>query len=129
VGGVLNADQQSSSLPAKMQVRLVKFMVLPAAGEAGVVDTAVGQVGEVEWPAGVDEPAHAVGGDFVCGLHDRMPVILDQQDWPPWLGEIEGDGAALLRTVPDGLLRVWPVDRRIRLPRNNGPELLEAITA
>ena len=24
-------------------------------------------------------------------LHDRMPVILDQQDWPTWLGEAEGD--------------------------------------
>jgi hypothetical protein len=27
-----------------------------------------------------------------------------------WLGEIEGDSAALLRTAPDGLLRVWAVD-------------------
>ena len=38
-------------------------------------------------------------------LHDRMPVILDQQDWPTWLGEAEGDCAALLRPAPDGLLR------------------------
>jgi hypothetical protein len=27
------------------------------------------------------------------------------------------------------LLRVWPVDRRVGSPRNNGPELLEAIAA
>jgi hypothetical protein len=40
-----------------------------------------------------------------------MPVILDQQDWPMWLGEIEGDA------------------RRVGSPRTNGPELLEAIAA
>ena len=62
-------------------------------------------------------------------LHDRMPVILDQQDWPTWLGEAEGDCAALLRPAPDGLLRLWPIDRRVGSPRNNGPELLEAIVA
>jgi putative SOS response-associated peptidase YedK len=62
-------------------------------------------------------------------LHDRMPVILDQQDWPTWLGEAEGDSAALLRPAPDGLLRVWPIDRRLGSSRNNGPELLETIAA
>jgi putative SOS response-associated peptidase YedK len=44
-------------------------------------------------------------------LHDRMPVILERQDWPVWLGEAEGDHAALLRSAPDGLLRVWPTCR------------------
>jgi putative SOS response-associated peptidase YedK len=62
-------------------------------------------------------------------LHDRMPVILEQPDWPTWLGEAEGDHVALLRPAPDGLLRVWPVDRRVGSPRNNGPELLAAIAA
>ena len=52
-------------------------------------------------------------------LHDRMPVILDQRDWPTWLGEIEGDYSTLLRPVPDGLLRAWLVDRRVGSPRNN----------
>jgi hypothetical protein len=41
-----------------------------------------------------------------------MPVILEEQDWPMWLGEVEDDHVALLRPAPDGLLRVWPVDRR-----------------
>jgi putative SOS response-associated peptidase YedK len=62
-------------------------------------------------------------------LHDRMPVILEQQDWPTWLGEADSDRAALLRPAPDGLLRVWPVDQRVGSPRNNGPELLERIAA
>jgi hypothetical protein len=58
-----------------------------------------------------------------------MPVILEQQDWPVWLGEAEGEYAALLRAAADGLLQVWPVDRRVGSPRNNGPELLESIAA
>ena len=62
-------------------------------------------------------------------LHNRMPVILDEQDWPTWFGEAEGECTALLRPAPDGLLRVWPVDRRVGSPRNNGPELLETIAA
>jgi putative SOS response-associated peptidase YedK len=65
----------------------------------------------------------------VAALHDRMLVILEQQDWPVWLGEAEGEYAALLRAAPDGLLRVWAVDRRVGSPRNNGPELLERIAA
>jgi len=62
-------------------------------------------------------------------LHDRMPVILEQTDWPVWLGELDGDHAALLRPAPDGSLRIWPVDRRVGSPRNNGPELLASIAA
>ena len=30
-------------------------------------------------------------------LHDRMPVILEEQDWPVWLGEDEGDYPARKR--------------------------------
>jgi hypothetical protein len=58
------------------------------------------------------------------------PVILDQEeDWPSWLGEAEGDCATLLRPAPTDYRRVWPVDRRVGSPRNNGPELLETIAA
>ncbi len=60
-------------------------------------------------------------------LHARMPVILEPADWPAWLGELEGDPASLLHPAPEGTLRVWPIDRRVNSPRNNGPELLNAI--
>ena len=33
-------------------------------------------------------------------LHDRMPVILEDGDWPVWLGEEVGDHLALLRPAP-----------------------------
>ena len=38
----------------------------------------------------------------MAGLHDRVPVIVDQADWPAWLGEADGDRTALLRPSPDG---------------------------
>jgi putative SOS response-associated peptidase YedK len=57
-------------------------------------------------------------------LHNRMPVILESDDWPAWLGEIEGDSASLLRPAVDGALRTSPLHRKVGSPRNNGPELL-----
>jgi putative SOS response-associated peptidase YedK len=57
-------------------------------------------------------------------LHGRMPVILEPPDWPRWLGEAEGDPAALMRPAPDGTLHTWPVSRAVNTPRNNRAELL-----
>jgi len=44
-----------------------------------------------------------------------------------WLGETEADPAALPHPAPDHTLRTWLVNRAVNAPRNNGPELLEAI--
>jgi hypothetical protein len=46
---------------------------------------------------------------------------------PATAAVLAGRGAA---AAPDGLLRTWPVDRRVGSPRNNRPELLvELVTA
>jgi putative SOS response-associated peptidase YedK len=42
----------------------------------------------------------------VAPVHDRMPAILEPDAWPLWLGEAEGDPAAVLRPLPAGRLRV-----------------------
>ncbi len=60
-------------------------------------------------------------------LHERMPVILDSQHWPLWLGEDEGDPLALMRPAADDVLRIWPVSRAVNSVRNNGAELLDQI--
>lgn len=60
-------------------------------------------------------------------LHDRMPVVLEEADWPVWLGEEEGDSKALLRPAADDVLRLWPVSRAVNSVRNNGAELLDKI--
>jgi len=39
--------------------------------------------------------------------HDRMPVVLEEVDWPLRLGEAGGDSTALLRPAADAVLRLW----------------------
>ena len=59
-------------------------------------------------------------------LHDRMPVILAESDWPKWLGEEpanEQDLLALLRPYRDEGLKIWPVDKMVGNVNNNGPQL------
>lgn len=60
----------------------------------------------------------------MAALHDRMPVILGEADWPLWLGEREGEANALLRPCPDDWLKIWPVSAAVNNVRNKGPELL-----
>jgi putative SOS response-associated peptidase YedK len=60
-------------------------------------------------------------------LHDRMPVILAEIDWPIWLGEelaSEQELLALLKPCPDEALKIWPVHRIVGNVRNNGPQLI-----
>lgn len=60
-------------------------------------------------------------------LHDRMPVILAETDWPKWLGEesaTEEELLALLKPCPDEALKIWSVDKRVGSVRNKGADLL-----
>jgi putative SOS response-associated peptidase YedK len=66
-------------------------------------------------------------------IHERMPVILEQPDWPAWLGEVpgevQGDAAALLRPSA-AELRVWRVGtavNNVRNVRNDSATLLDAV--
>jgi putative SOS response-associated peptidase YedK len=60
-------------------------------------------------------------------IHNRMPVILDEADWPKWLGEepaTEQELLALLRPCPDEWLKIWRVDNKVGNVRNIGAELM-----
>lgn len=59
-------------------------------------------------------------------LHDRMPVILAESDWPIWLGEepaTEQQLLALLKPCPDEALKIWPVSKVVGNVNNKGPRL------
>jgi putative SOS response-associated peptidase YedK len=60
-------------------------------------------------------------------VHDSMPVILEAEDWPIWLGEVEGAYERLMRPAPDGVLDVWPVSRALNSTRSQGPQLLKRV--
>jgi putative SOS response-associated peptidase YedK len=58
-------------------------------------------------------------------IHHRMPVILEPDDWPLWLGE-QGKGAApLMQAAQDDVLKFWRVDSVVNSNRASGPELIE----
>jgi putative SOS response-associated peptidase YedK len=60
-------------------------------------------------------------------LHDRMPVILNDEDAATWVLEdlsLE-QLAAFLKPCPDGWLRLAAASRRVNDVRNQGPELLD----
>ena len=61
---------------------------------------------------------------FISAIHDRMPVLLDQENADAWLS---GDaGLELLKPAPEDALRMWPVSRRVSKPGNgDDPSLIE----
>jgi putative SOS response-associated peptidase YedK len=69
--------------------------------------------------------------ELIDPLHDRMPVILAEDDWPAWLGEASATPAelkALLRPYPSEKMKLWPVGKAVGNWRNDGPHLVEPIT-
>ena len=60
-------------------------------------------------------------------LHDRMPVILEEEHWPVWLGEQPGEPASLMQPAADDVLHLWPVSRAVNSVRNNSADLLDRI--
>jgi putative SOS response-associated peptidase YedK len=64
--------------------------------------------------------------DLMAELHDRMPVILAESDWPKWLGEEtanEDELLALLKPCSDDVLKIWPVGKAVGSVKNTGPQL------
>jgi putative SOS response-associated peptidase YedK len=64
---------------------------------------------------------------LVGELHDRMPVILPEGEWPKWLGEepaTEDELLAMVKPCADESLKMWPVDRMVGNVKNNGAQLL-----
>jgi putative SOS response-associated peptidase YedK len=68
--------------------------------------------------------------DVVRKIHDRMPVVLDDDSWPLWLDPNLGDPGELqaLLLPFDGLeLQAYPVSRLVNNVRFDGPELVEPL--
>lgn len=65
--------------------------------------------------------------DLVAPLHDRMPVVLQHEDWATWLepGELgQAELHSLLQPAPEGLLRAYPVSPAVNSTTSDGPELV-----
>jgi putative SOS response-associated peptidase YedK len=61
-------------------------------------------------------------------IHNRMPVVLDPDDWSLWLGEAGKGAATLMRAAPDAALRFHRVDRTVNSNKASGPDLIEPLS-
>jgi putative SOS response-associated peptidase YedK len=57
-------------------------------------------------------------------VHDRMPVILEEDDWQTWVEGSPDDAYHLLRPAPDGWLNQYRVDVVANNVRNDGASLI-----
>jgi putative SOS response-associated peptidase YedK len=63
-------------------------------------------------------------------LHHRMPVVLPEESWQPWLDPGLHETASLqelLAPSPEGLFEAVPVSHRVNSVRNDEPSVLEAV--
>jgi putative SOS response-associated peptidase YedK len=88
---------------------------------AGLWDTGTGANGEVQQGFAI-LTTEAAG--VVKAVQDSMPVVLNEVDWPLWLGEVAGDFRALLRAPNANHLTGWQVSKRVYGRANQGSQLL-----
>lgn len=65
-------------------------------------------------------------------IHDRMPMIIDPGGWADWLDPASNDAAdlrALLVPAAASGLATYPVSTAVNSVRNNGPQLIEPVSA
>ncbi len=70
--------------------------------------------------------------DAIAAIHDRMPVVLEQDAMDAWLDPENADTdalQALLRPSPASDWALDPVSQRVNSPRNDAPDLIEALAA
>lgn len=60
-------------------------------------------------------------------VHDRMPLILDPQGWPLWLGEAGHGAARLMRPAAEDVVQRYRVSPKINSNRAEGPDLIEEL--
>lgn len=67
--------------------------------------------------------------EMMASVHDRMPAILQPEDFDTWLDPTATPEQVqeLLRPAPDGVLSMHPVSRKVNSPKNDGPELIERV--
>ncbi|WP_298854485.1 SOS response-associated peptidase [uncultured Ruegeria sp.] len=65
----------------------------------------------------------------LSAIHHRMPLILEPEDWPLWLGEVGKGAARLMQPSVENLLTFHRVDAAVNSNRASGPDLIEPFDA
>lgn len=88
-------------------------------------------------PAGLDVRTFTIlttaANDFMLSFHDRMPVILQRDDWPVWMDQAEVPEAVLEglmgRPFEPERMRAVPVSKVVNKPAVDSPECIAPISA
>ena len=64
--------------------------------------------------------------DMMAKIHDRMPVILRQEDYRRWLSD-ESDPRDLMVPFASEFMRMWPVDRKGGNSKNESADIIDPI--
>jgi putative SOS response-associated peptidase YedK len=65
---------------------------------------------------------------LMAKIHDRMPVIIRQEDYTTWLDTNFADVIklqAMANPFPERLMEAYPVSRKVNSPRYDSPDLIE----
>ncbi len=65
----------------------------------------------------------------LSAIHHRMPLILEQDAWPLWLGEAGKGAARLMQPGAEDVLSFHRVDPVVNSNRAAGPDLIEPVDA
>jgi len=65
--------------------------------------------------------------DDIGHIHKRMPLILEPDDWPLWLGEAGHGAAKLMQPGATGILGAYRVDPEVNSNRAHGSHLMEPL--
>ena len=70
-----------------------------------------------------------IANKVLAPIHERMPVILDQDALEVWLGDTEDVPLlkSLLKPYDNDKLKAWAISKLVNSPGNNIPEILEAV--
>ena len=68
--------------------------------------------------------------ELMAPIHNRMPVIIEPEDYSMWLdpGPQPADALHLLRPYPAAKMAAYPVSSLVNSPRNDNPKCIEAVT-
>ncbi len=67
--------------------------------------------------------------NLMQSIHDRMPVILRQEDESAWLNESDTDLLKkLLLPYDSATMEAYPISKLVNKPMNNGPEIIAPTT-
>jgi putative SOS response-associated peptidase YedK len=96
---------------------------------APIAFAGVWQTWGTEDPAPTCAVVTTAANTHMSQIHHRMPLILEPDDWPLWLGEAGHGAARLMGPGAEEVLEFYRVDPKVNSNRASGPDLIEPFDA